>query len=262
VHFCVGPAGADPQIAAHTLLLALAGTLVDNPTLSHDRTGRPHVPGLAVSITRTQHYVGVAATYDGPLGLDLEEVRPRDFAPLANRWFTPRELAWIDRSSDPLEAFLRLWTGKEAVGKALGLGLRNAGLRRQMPLPDAHSHAEPHAHTEPHAHAEPHARLSAQPHAHSEPHAGSSDSLSGSLRAGLRADVVPDEPGLAVIQLGPEELGAAVGPAVLTIAASAAVAELVRHPETVVRGRLESVRHRDLTARVCVGNFRVTGENL
>jgi hypothetical protein len=36
---------------------------------------------------------------------------------------------------DELAAFLQLWTAKEAVGKALGQGLRKAGLRRRMPLP-------------------------------------------------------------------------------------------------------------------------------
>ncbi|MFF0264983.1 4'-phosphopantetheinyl transferase family protein [Kribbella sp. NPDC004536] len=134
VHLCVAAAGPDPRAAAHALLLELAGTLVDAPTLAHDDTGRPLVPGLAVSVTHTHHLVAVAAALEGPLGIDLEELHPRAFAPLANRWYSPPELEWLRRQPDQLHAFLTLWTAKEAVGKALGLGLRKGGLRRQMPL--------------------------------------------------------------------------------------------------------------------------------
>ena len=86
-----------------------------------------------MSITYTQHRIAVAASYDGPVGIDLEEVHPRDFLPLANRWFAQRELDWMARQPDQLRAFLRLWTAKEAVGKALGAGLQRSGLRREMP---------------------------------------------------------------------------------------------------------------------------------
>jgi phosphopantetheinyl transferase (holo-ACP synthase) len=116
------------------LLRALASTLVDDPVLRHDETGRPRIHGLAVSISYTQHLVAVAAAYDGPLGIDLEEIRARDVTALADRWFTPRELEWMTRQDDELVGFLQLWTAKEAVGKALGRGLRDAGLRREMPL--------------------------------------------------------------------------------------------------------------------------------
>ncbi|WP_350280987.1 4'-phosphopantetheinyl transferase superfamily protein [Kribbella sp. HUAS MG21] len=132
VHVWLAPAG--PRAAAHDFLLGLASTLVDRPTLTHDAAGRPHIPGLAVSITYTHHRLAVAASYDGPIGVDLEEIRPRDFRPLADRWFTPRELDWTARQPDRLTAFLRLWTAKEAVGKALGTGLHGSGLRREMPL--------------------------------------------------------------------------------------------------------------------------------
>ncbi|TCC10718.1 4'-phosphopantetheinyl transferase family protein [Kribbella soli] len=134
VYVWLAAAGVERGAAAHDLLLELAGTLVDRPMLVHDEAGRPHIPGLAVSISYTQHLIAVAAAYSGPVGVDLEEVRARDFEALAGRWFAPRELEWMRRQGDELVAFLQLWTGKEAVGKALGQGLRGSGLRREMPL--------------------------------------------------------------------------------------------------------------------------------
>ncbi|WP_420323436.1 4'-phosphopantetheinyl transferase superfamily protein [Kribbella pittospori] len=62
---------------------------------------------------------------------------------LANRWFDPAELQWMSEQPDYLIAFLHLWTAKEAVGKALGQGLRNAGLKRRMPLPADLAHPVP-----------------------------------------------------------------------------------------------------------------------
>ena len=134
VQVWLAPVGAEPRVAAHNLLRTLAGTLVDNPTLRHDEAGRPHIHGLAVSVSYSHRLIAVAASYDGPLGIDLEEISSRDFGGLAGRWFGARELEWMGRQEDELVAFLRLWTGKEAVGKALGLGLGEAGLRREMPL--------------------------------------------------------------------------------------------------------------------------------
>ncbi|MET9274132.1 4'-phosphopantetheinyl transferase superfamily protein [Kribbella sp. NPDC003557] len=130
VHVRLASAGS----SAHDLLLELAGTLVDRPSLTHDKAGRPQVPGLAVSVSYSPRRIAVAASYGGPVGIDLEELTPRDFRPLADRWFAQREVAWLAGQPDQLEAFLRLWTAKEAVGKALGLGLRRSGLRREMPL--------------------------------------------------------------------------------------------------------------------------------
>ena len=133
VHLRLAPAGAEPRATAHALLLELASTLVDDPVLTHDDAGRPRIPGLAVSISYSHRFLAVAASYDGPLGIDLEEVRPREVDPIANRWFTPQELEWMSGQSDRLRAFLQLWTAKEAVGKALGTCLENGGLRRPTP---------------------------------------------------------------------------------------------------------------------------------
>jgi 4'-phosphopantetheinyl transferase len=143
VHVWVAPAGAEPRAAAHNLLLDLASTFISSPSLHHDADGRPHVPGLAVSLSHTHHLVVVAAAADGPIGVDVEELYPREVGELADRWFTPDELDWMSAQSSQLEAFLRLWTAKEAVGKALGRGLRQSGLRRPMPLGGGVVESEP-----------------------------------------------------------------------------------------------------------------------
>ncbi|HEV2621544.1 MAG TPA: 4'-phosphopantetheinyl transferase superfamily protein [Frateuria sp.] len=59
-------------------------------------------------------------------GVDVERLRPRPRAwALAQRYFTPAEVAALARLApgEREAAFLRLWTAKEAVLKALGRGL-------------------------------------------------------------------------------------------------------------------------------------------
>ncbi len=86
--------------------------------------GKPFVKNCSVqfSITHADGIVGVAASKEHPVGLDVEWVRPmrKDFAA---RYFDEREQAEIRTSDDPDEALIRLWTAKEAVGKHHGTGL-------------------------------------------------------------------------------------------------------------------------------------------
>ncbi|MEV0799779.1 4'-phosphopantetheinyl transferase superfamily protein [Kribbella sp. NPDC050281] len=143
VHVWVAPAGAESRATAHALLLDLAGTLVRSPSLHHADNGQPYVDGLAVSVSHSRDLVVVAASLSGPLGVDVEDVHPREVTALAHRWFDPAELQWMSEQPDHLIAFLHLWTAKEAVGKALGQGLRNSGLRRRMPLGGGAVDSEP-----------------------------------------------------------------------------------------------------------------------
>ncbi|WP_405062101.1 4'-phosphopantetheinyl transferase superfamily protein [Kribbella sp. NBC_01505] len=133
VEVWTAPAGADSRATAHALLLSLAGTFGADPVLRHDASGRPEIDGLAVSISHSRSLVAVAARRTGVVGIDVEDVYPREVSGLARRWFDPAELEWM---AGDLLAFLQLWTAKEAVGKALGLGLRNSGLRRRVPFGD------------------------------------------------------------------------------------------------------------------------------
>ncbi|WCN78811.1 4'-phosphopantetheinyl transferase family protein [Micromonospora sp. LH3U1] len=142
-------AGGQPDPAA--VLLRRAGTvLLDRAetelVLTHGPGGRPVVRvdehttrsvELAVSVSRTAGLVVVAARRAGAVGVDVERIRPLPALALARRWFPPAESAWLADRPEAGRAvdFLRLWTAKEAVGKALGLGLRDGGLRREMPPP-------------------------------------------------------------------------------------------------------------------------------
>ncbi|WBQ06418.1 4'-phosphopantetheinyl transferase family protein [Kribbella sp. CA-293567] len=135
VHVWLAPAHRDQRRVAHELLLDLAESLLGaRPVLHHDDLGRPLLPPLWVSVSHTPDLVAVAAGQQGPVGVDVENQHAREVATMARRWFDPAELAWMADQPDGLQAFLHLWTAKEAVGKALGKGLRNSGLRRLMPL--------------------------------------------------------------------------------------------------------------------------------
>jgi hypothetical protein len=66
--------------------------------------------------------------------VDVEATRPLSATGLARHWFDADEAAWVaDRPEESLTTdFLRLWTAKEALGKALGTGLRGGGTKRRV----------------------------------------------------------------------------------------------------------------------------------
>lgn len=129
-------------------LLSEAGALVlgiDPARLVVGRadTGQPTVYAPAgtgqawVSLSYGPGVLAVAASPAGPVGIDIEGPTRPEVVRLAERWFDPDEAAWLrDRPpADQPTEFLLLWTAKEALGKALGTGLRGEGLRRRVPLP-------------------------------------------------------------------------------------------------------------------------------
>ncbi|MGW4501877.1 4'-phosphopantetheinyl transferase family protein [Micromonospora sp. NPDC004336] len=135
------PAGPLLRRAGATLLGGARARIV----VERGPDGRPVVAAsgadgrveLPVSVSRTDGLVVVAARPAGPVGVDVERVRRLPAVALARRWYAPAEASWLaGRPADGRVAdFLRLWTAKEAVGKALGVGLRGGGLRQRMPVP-------------------------------------------------------------------------------------------------------------------------------
>ncbi|GAA2378955.1 hypothetical protein Cme02nite_18150 [Catellatospora methionotrophica] len=130
----LAPAVAAVDLARHAVGEVL-GVDPARVALGREPSGRPFVvgtTGLHLSVGHTPDLAVVAVTALGPLGVDVEPIRPLPAPELAARWFSGPEADWVAAHPDD---FLPLWTLKEAVGKALGTGLRGGGLRRRMPLP-------------------------------------------------------------------------------------------------------------------------------
>lgn len=91
---------------------------------------------MHVSISHTGGVVAVALSYDCAVGVDVESLREIDAVAMARHWFAASEAEWVNSLSaeQRSRAFLWLWTCKEAIGKAHGVGLRGGGLRRLIPI--------------------------------------------------------------------------------------------------------------------------------
>jgi len=123
-HFIAGRA-----LLRHCLSTATANTV--QPTewqFVNGAHGKPAVapglPQLHFSISHADGLIAVAISHVGQLGIDLELVtRVSDSSPTVDQ-LTHREQAWLHQhgEADRWPAFLQLWTAKEAVSKATGLG--------------------------------------------------------------------------------------------------------------------------------------------
>lgn len=133
-----------------TLLSAYLDTAPTNLELVIQPHGRPMLaaPHAAIdfnwSHSGTQAMV-VLARHLPQLGVDIEYPRPRrDVLALARRFFAASELALLE-SLPPQQrddAFVQLWTAKEAVLKAHGRGLAYGLDRVAFTLDDGGIHAE------------------------------------------------------------------------------------------------------------------------
>jgi 4'-phosphopantetheinyl transferase len=85
---------------------------------------RPHTP-LWIGISHTEG-CGLLAVSDAPVGVDVEHVRAVRTEVLASVALTRSEdgyLRTLPAGADRERAFLRVWTRKEAVLKAVGIGI-------------------------------------------------------------------------------------------------------------------------------------------
>ncbi len=125
----------DIFLLAHAMWrLALACVLdctVQDVTLAFALHGQPQLPGTpyATSLSHSGTHVAIGIGHTAILGVDIEQSPPRaPLRELAGEICTPDEAATINalayEQREP--ALLALWTRKEALLKAFGVGLRSA----------------------------------------------------------------------------------------------------------------------------------------
>lgn len=121
-------------VAAHALLQNRLQTATgrQRSEMTFGQHGRPQLsppfgaPPLEFNLSHTDGLVAVAVAYGQAVGVDVEAVNQRtSIHDLAQRFFSPDEARMI--AADPREdrsRFFAVWTAKEAILKAVGVGLR------------------------------------------------------------------------------------------------------------------------------------------
>jgi len=113
------------RAALRALLAHVTG--VDDWRINVGINGKPHVltpTGIAgpyISLSHTQGLVACAVSETSSIGVDVEYWRTRDFMALADYAYGPGEREEVAR--DGMSAFYRIWTLREAMAKAMGVGV-------------------------------------------------------------------------------------------------------------------------------------------
>ena len=107
------------------MLEELLNTLgVKDLKMDFNEHGKPyllHHPEVHFNLSHCKN--GIAVVVDlAPVGIDIESFR-KGSTSLVRKTMNPAEAEWIKASSDPVEAFTRYWTKKEAVLKLRGTGI-------------------------------------------------------------------------------------------------------------------------------------------
>ena len=118
--------------ALRRLLAAYLGSRAEEVAFVYGDLGKPtldparHNAPLHFNLTHSHDLALLAVTRLGPLGVDVEHLRPlRAAEAMARRFFAAAEVATFFALPDnmQLDGFYRCWTRKEAYLKAQGLGI-------------------------------------------------------------------------------------------------------------------------------------------
>jgi 4'-phosphopantetheinyl transferase len=118
----------------HANVRRILGSYLQQPPeqlcFAADRFGKPelaHQEQLAFNLSHSRSFALLALAQEGPVGVDVEEVRPIE-PEVADRHFSPAERAALKpmQGDEWLNGFYRCWTRKEAILKAEGIGLHRA----------------------------------------------------------------------------------------------------------------------------------------
>lgn len=114
-------------------------------TIVEGEHGKPALANREIEFN-TSHsgdLVALAFASTTPVGIDVERQRTlHNPLALARRFFSPDELTFVTASADVSEAFLAVWTAKEAIVKANGKGIGASDLRA-FTVPFREKHLRP-----------------------------------------------------------------------------------------------------------------------
>jgi 4'-phosphopantetheinyl transferase len=122
----------DAYVMAHAVwrlvLAEVLGVVPDDVPLANTTNGQPRLPGTgyATSLSHSGNGVAIAIARAGCIGIDIEPSQPRTgMGDLIKVVCTPDEASALSRLEPSLRdaAMLALWTRKEALLKAFGVGL-------------------------------------------------------------------------------------------------------------------------------------------
>jgi 4'-phosphopantetheinyl transferase len=138
------PAGRRQFVVARALLRRILGVYLDAApqgiAFTTGPQGKPALKepaGVYFNLSHSQGLALVAMTKLAEVGVDVEAVRPHPtHRELADRFFAPAEAALLRRlpAERSLPAFFHGWTRKEAILKAMGVGLSYGSERVEVTL--------------------------------------------------------------------------------------------------------------------------------
>lgn len=118
---------------AHGLKRVLLATLLNTKThleIAVHLSGKPFVKEqkssmvLHFSLSHSEKMIALAFQKNNPLGVDIEKIQSADkYENVIQYYFTSDEQKQIARSDSA--TFFKIWTQKEAIGKATGQGIAN-----------------------------------------------------------------------------------------------------------------------------------------
>ena len=108
------------------------------PAAARGERGKPWFPQAPDRHFNLSHSGALAlcALGDGPVGADIQGLRPAWPERLVRRSCTEEELAWLAGRGREREDFAALWACKESMGKQSGYGLPYPPSRLAAPLPE------------------------------------------------------------------------------------------------------------------------------
>jgi 4'-phosphopantetheinyl transferase len=121
------------------LLSVLIGCTGRDIEIGHDASGKPCLPlnpDIMISFSDSEGWNALALSRTGPVGIDIERIRPLSWEPMLPMMAGQDEARLIrDTIAGPDDpgAFFRCWTAKEAILKAAGTGLKGGAPRVRLP---------------------------------------------------------------------------------------------------------------------------------